>query len=218
MDQLDLSLARCMAADMVTKRIIIPRRDPKTPATAIDLSDDFNTTLGEAWPGQEPLRLLAALAPGLARIAGVEFDARGAIQLRAMRPGLVPYPAAVTNISLDQAGRGVHLLVGTVHPAAPGTVVMECVFHLADGRQQRLSLEYERHVAVCLEAADNRSEPVAGAQAAWSSVAEDGQRSRLYHCHWTNPFPDQVIQRLEFIAGHGDAGPFLVALSIEPAL
>jgi hypothetical protein len=214
----DLSLARCLAAHTVTKKIVVPRRDAMAPAQLMDLSDHYNTTLDEAWPGLEPLRPLAALVPGLTTFQGGGFDVRGAIQLQAMRPGLVPYPAAVTNISIGQTGRVVHLLLGTVHPAAPGTPVAECVFHFADGRQRRFPLEYGRHLAACVAPSKDRSGPDAGVPVAWASATEDGRVARLFRCTVTNAFPDQVIERLDFLAREGSAGPFLLALSIEPNL
>jgi hypothetical protein len=214
----DLTLARCMAANAVTKIVIVPRRDTNANARMMDLSDHYNTTLDEAWPGLEPLRPLAALAPGVANFNGTSFDVRGAVQLRARRPGLVPYPAAVTNVSIQQTGRVVHLLLGTVHPAAPGTLVAECVFHFADGRQRRFPLEYGRHLAACVAPAKDRSGPDTGVPVAWVSATEDGRVARLYHYHWTNTLPDQVIIRLDFLVREGNAGPFLMALSIGPSL
>jgi hypothetical protein len=214
-DLRDLRLARCMAACTVTKKIIVPRRDAKAPAALIDLSEHYNTSLDEAWPGLDPLRPLAGVEAGLTRLSGAVFDLRGAVQLHAMRPGLVPYPAAVTNIVIAQAGRAVHLLLATVHPAAPGTPVAECVFHVADGRQQRFPLEYARHLAACVAPSKERISSTNGGEVAWTSATTDGRTARLYHCSWTNAFSDQVIERLDFVTREGNAGPFLVAISVE---
>lgn len=217
-DRFDLAHSRRLAACTVMKRIVVPRRDPGAGPAAIDLSDHYNTTLDEVWPGLEPLRPLAGFAPGVTNFIGTGFDVRGAVQLRALRPGLVPYPAGVTNILIGQSGRAIHLLLGTVHPAASGTPVARCVFHFADGRQQRFPLEYGRHLAVSVAPSEARTGSVAGAQAVGTSATEDGRIARLYRCTLTNAFPDQVIDRFDFFAHEGNTGPFLVALSVEPDL
>jgi hypothetical protein len=216
-DPADLARARRLAAHVVVKKIVVPIRNPQAPTTMIDLSDQYNLSLDEEWPGHEPLRPLAGLPAGVAKFDGGSFDVRGAIQLSALRPGLVKYPVAVTNIVIGLPGRSIQLLIGTVHSAAPETLVADCVFHMADGRQQRLQLHYGRHLAVCVAIHEERSGPP-GSQIAWTSSAGDGRIVRLFQCQWTNPRPDQIIERMDFVAREGNAGPLLVALSVEQGL
>jgi hypothetical protein len=217
-DRLDLTHSRCLAAHTILKRIVVPRRDPGAGATMIDLSNHYNTTLDEAWPGLEPLRPLAGLAPGLARFEGTGFDMRGAVQLRAMRPGLVPYPVAVTNIPIRQTGRVIRLVLGTVHPTTPGIRVARCVLHLAGGRQQWFPLEYGRHLASCVAPPNENAGALMAAPGVWTSTTPDSRTARLFLCNLTNSFPDQIIDRFDLLAHEGNAGPFLVALSVLPPL
>src|SRR5437899_5196883 len=94
----ELLPGRPLAANAVVKKILIPNRDARALPGMIDLSDQYNCLLDEAWPGLESLRPLAGLKPGLLEFNGIGFDVRGAIQLSAARPGLVHYPFAVSNI------------------------------------------------------------------------------------------------------------------------
>jgi hypothetical protein len=214
-DPKDLTRARRLAAHVVVKKIVVPTRNPQTPPTMIDLSNHYNMSLDEVWPGLEPLQPLADLPTGMVELNGEGFDLRGAIQLGAVRPGLIEYPAAVTNIVIGLQGSNVQLLLATVHATASETPVADCVFHLSDGRQQRFQVVYGTHLAACLSDGE-RFTPPTDSRVAWTALAGEGRKvARLFQCRWSNPFPDQVIESMEFVARKGNAGPLLVALSIH---
>jgi len=211
----DLTFAKRFAAWTVVKKIIVPARNPQALATLIDLSTEYNALLDEIWPSCEPLRPLSGLPPGLAEFDHTGFDIRGAIQLGALRPGLIPYPVAVTNIVIGLHGARVHLLLGTVYAAPPETPVAECIFHLSDGRRQRLQLLYGTHLATLILPASEASAPLRDAKIAWSASLSDGSVARLFQCEWINPAPAQRIESVDFLARAGNTGPLLVALSTE---
>jgi hypothetical protein len=202
----------------VEKKIVVPTRDRQASATMIDLSNYYNVLFDEAWPSREPLRPFLSLPPGVVQFNGSGFDVRGAIQLRALRPGLVPYPVAVTNVVVGFQARQVHLLLGSAYSAHPEAPVAECIFHLADGRRQRLQLLYGAQLASCFIVPGEPFSPLRDARVAWSAGLSDGSVVRLYQCEWTNPAPDQRIESMDFLAGAGNAGPILVAVSVGQSL
>jgi hypothetical protein len=149
---------------------------------------------------------------------GTGFDARGAIQLGALRPGLISYPVSVTNIVIGLPGQAVRLLLTTVYTVAPETPVAECVFHLADGRSQRLRLLYGSHLACCISRDDEPVARLRDGEIACSIRVSEGKTARLYQSEWQNPAADQRIESMDFLAGAGNAGPILVAVSIKQGL
>jgi hypothetical protein len=207
-----------LAAQVVAKKIVVPKRGPQALPTMIDLSDQYNCLLDESWPGLESLRPLAGLHSAVHEFNGAGFDVRGAIQLTALRPGLVHYPSAISNIVIGLPGSGVHLLLGVTHSAPPETPVADCLFHLANGRQQRFRLLYGRHLLACLVSPlEERLTLPRDAKLAWTDVIGEGRAVRLYQCEWTNPSPNEIIERMDFVVQPGNAGPFLVALTVKPA-
>src|SRR5262249_15490203 len=107
---------------------------------------------------------------------------------------------------------------GTVYAAALETPVGECIFHLGDGRRQRLRLLYGAHLATCISEPGKPVPSLREGTVAWSSTLSDGTVARLYQCTWRNPAPDQLIESVDFLAGSGNAGPILVAMSVEKSL
>jgi hypothetical protein len=214
-DPQNLILARCLTSCAVVKKLVVPKRSAQALPAMIDLSSHYNVMLDESWPSCEPLRPFASMPSGIVEIDKTSFDIRGAVQLGALSPGLVPYPSAVTNIAIGLPGHQVHLLLATVLPARPDTPTAECVFHLADGRCQRQQLRYGAHLATCV---GRPGEPVPAlheGKVAWSNALSDGGTAQLYQCGWTNPAPEQRIQSMDFVALDGNAGPLLVAVSVE---
>jgi hypothetical protein len=213
-DPQDLTFGRCLATFLVQKTIVLPKRAPTTTPDLIDLSEHYNLTLDEVWPGQGVSCPFAALPSGISEFAGTSFDVRGAVQLGAMRPGLVHYPVRVTGIKLGILARTIQLLVGTAHSAAPQALVAEFVFHLANGQQQPLQLHYGTDVSECVVALPNSSPPLEQAKLAWSGATKQGKGVKLYQCCWTNPLPSQIVNSVDFVNREGNAGPLLLAISV----
>jgi hypothetical protein len=214
----ELKPARRFASQVVLKKIVVPTRGLQALPTMIDLSDHYNCLLEETWPGLDALRPFAGLRPAVREFNGVGFDVRGAVQLAAARRGLAHYPPGISNIVIGLSGSGVHLLLGAVHSVPADTPLANCVFHLPNGRQQRLRLIYGRHLLACRISPDEEQfTPVSDAKVAWTDVIGHGQSVRLYQCEWINPSPQEVIEGMDFVVQPGNAGPFLVALTVHPA-
>ena len=159
----------------------------------VDLSDHYNRLVEEMWPSaQTPL---LTLRDGIFESNGAAFDARGLLQLNGSRPDLVYYPAAISNIVINLHGRSAQLLVGALCESAPDTPLADCIFHLADGRQQRLRIVAGQHAISS-----------AGAALSIGSLAQ---------WEWSNPAPDQVIASMDFVARQPHAGVFLLGLTIQ---
>jgi len=213
----DFTPARCLALYTVTKKIIVPIREPSALPNLIDLSNYYTAGLDEIALPPGALRSPAALPSGVEQFNGTSFDVRGLVQLRALRFGLVPYPTVVSNILIGLPGRGVRLLLGTRHAVATDGPVADCVFHLAGGRERRFAIRYGRHLLSCVPAPDEQTTRVSDAQLAWRGDFGDGRGARLYQCEWLNPLGEQLISSMDFLTQPGESGPFLVALTVESA-
>lgn len=54
---------------------------------------------------------------------------------------------------------------------------------------------------------------------AWEGTNEAsqkvGRKIRLFKTTWENPSPETEIKSIDFLSSHGDAAPFLVAITVE---
>lgn len=212
-DKNDLTFDMRFSTCTNSKKIIIPSRPGQASPHLIDLSRHYNVLLHEVWPGLRGISPLAGLASSAIKFDTVEFDLRGAVQLGALLPGLVSYPSAVTDIHIRQAGKGLHLLVGTVNPGTPRDVAATLILHLENQGQLEAQLRYGIDLAACVNGPDKSSERL---KPAWTSELTEGRSARLYRYYWRNPAPLRRIESLDFVAREGNAAPFLVALTVDP--
>jgi hypothetical protein len=76
----------------------------------IDLSGYYNATLTENWHPGAGSSDLAELPRGVQKLAGVDFDLRGLIQLGSSSRGGVPYPKEMSGIPMKRACRRLHFV------------------------------------------------------------------------------------------------------------
>ena len=221
----DLSPARLFAADAVASlqarsQSEIPPRDLRASAKLIDLTKQYNAALTEGWhrtgPNEPIANDLSTLPRGVQKIAGVEFDVRGLIQLGSRKLSHPRYPLAVRDIKVDQKAARLQFLHSTGWSAADGTPVATYVIHMANGKSHEFTVNYGDQLLDWVAWQPNPKER--DTVVAWSgtSPATGGQTTlNVFKTEWVNPEPDQPITRIDYIASNNDPAPFLIAITAE---
>jgi WD40 repeat protein/tRNA A-37 threonylcarbamoyl transferase component Bud32/tetratricopeptide (TPR) repeat protein len=190
------------------KGLNLPTQDVESPATAIDLSLHYNVST-DMKPRQGSMALLAGLPLGRTNLAGIDFDARGSVQLAG--DDYDAFPREVTGIRIDQKCRHLHFLHSTLYSAFDGSPIGAYRVHYTDGQHTNLVIQYGDDLRNRLPEQDPR--PVA---AATELVSADGSRIRFYKRTWNNPRPEVSIASLDFVSHNAGAAPFLIAITTEP--
>jgi hypothetical protein len=221
----DLTPARLFASDSAaaakTKaQAEIPERDSRASAKMIDLSKHYNAALTEGWhrtgPNEPIANDLSNLPRGIQKIAGIEFDVRGLIQLGSRKLNHPRFPLGAKNISVNQKAARIHFLHGTGWSAPDGTPVATYVMHLANGKTHEFTVNYGDHIYdwVAWQPNPKNQDSVV----AWSGTSPltGGQATlNIFKTLWINPDPDQPITKIDYIASNLDPAPFLIAITAE---
>ena len=199
----------------------IPSRDPAASASLLDLSGHYTAPLDNDWlvsPGVN----LGSLPKGIQRFTGVQFDVRGIVQLASTEllsqstltdeEKARQYPRAVEGIPVRLKAARIHFLQAAAWSAGNGEKVGEYVLHFADGRRLSVPLLYQQSLIDwwVKTAADKPT----GAEVAWHG-SHSKSRISLFKYTWTNPSPETVIDRMDFVSAMTKSAPFLVAASCE---
>ena len=199
-----------------------PARDPATPAELIDLSNFYNASLSESWHGGAD-NYLAELPRGIQTLAGTRFDVRGLIQVFGVPSPTAPrfqYPKSVNGIHVHRKLARLQFL-HAVEGLSPqdGTTVGHYFIHFANGRRETVPIVFGRDARDWHELPD-LPVGVTDAVIAWkgtnpTAVRVGNRGIRLFKRTWENPAPDVEITKVDFVAEHDSADPFLVALTAE---
>jgi hypothetical protein len=195
----------------------IQPRDSSCPAASIDLTPFYSSGLDKPWLALETRRLtLGNLPHGRAKLAGVEFDVRGVLQLSsAVLAEVQPvFCERASGIPLRKRARRLHVLHATDAPETAGKLVANYVVHYADGQQQDIPLNYGRDILAWLE--EGAPTTGTGPQIAWRDSTIEEIRLQVCQFTWENPRPDAEIATLDFVSQMTQAAPFLVAITAEP--
>jgi hypothetical protein len=200
---------------------IIPPRDANASANLIDLTEYYNAPLTESWHSpKEAHNDLSELRRGVQRFAGIEFDARGLIQIGVSAANGLDYPNHVYDIPIGRQCRRLHFLHAAIFAANArlGDELGSYIFHYADGRQVELPIVAGKDMA---EWWSQPNEQDMSAVIAWTgsnpAARGGGHTLRLFKTTWENPFPDAPIRLLDFASDKPTSGqPFLVAITAEP--
>ena len=196
----------------------IPPRDPRTPDSLIDLARYYNVALDVAEPSEEAANTLAALAPGVHRLAGVDFDIRGRIHLRGRSINWT-WPQRIDGIPIARNCRRLHFLCATVCDSDEGDSVARLIMKFSDGKISEQALRYWQNIAGWWTAHDEKPFPES-VVVAWMgqnpTTRKFGIALRLYRVTWKNPRPEAMIESVSFLSTETDAAPFLLAITAEP--
>jgi len=200
---------------------VIPNRDPGASASLLDLSGHYTAPLDNDWLVSAGVNL-RSLPKGIQTFAGVRFDVRGIVQLASTELLLQStlsdqektrqYPRTVEGIPVGLKAARIYFLQAAAWSAGNGEKVGEYVIHLADGRKLSVPLLYQQSLIDwwVKSAADKPT----NAEVAWHGSHSKSKIS-LFTFSWTNPSPDTVIDRIDFVSAMTKSAPFLVAVSCE---
>lgn len=196
-----------------------PARDPKAGSGLLDLTRYYNASLHERWLGKTNADF-SAMRLGLEELNGVEFDARGAIQLAGKSPAGKKYPRQVKGIMVRRKCKRLHFLHAACLAGAAddGRQVGSYIIHYANN-QARLEIPIRcgREVADC-RILDEKAPLPKELSVAWSSAdtpKSKGPRVRLFETTWTNLAPNAEVESIDFVSAMAGPAPFLVAITVE---
>lgn len=194
-----------------------PARSPGASWQQLDLTRHYNARLTDTWQHAPSFpNNLAEFPAGTWEAAGVKFDARGIIQLKAitMPP---PYPMAVAGIPVGRRCAAIHFLHATGAQATPGTEVGHYILRYEDGSTALLPIRYGRDVSDWWHDVEGAANP--NLVVAWASKIPDeirGDRELcLFQSRYRNEKPDITVQTLDFTSANTSAAPFLIAVTLE---
>ncbi|MBN1580763.1 MAG: hypothetical protein JXA89_08670 [Anaerolineae bacterium] len=198
---------------------VAPRSSQASP-DLVDLSKHYTSSLDDNWfchAGHD----LRDLPRGVQVLGGVAFDVRGLVQLAASKSidvtGVV-FPEAVKGIAVHRAGRRLHFLQACFWNTDEGAKLGEYVIHYADGQTRTAPILYGQNIM------DWWVRPGGGqlteAETVWRgtnpATSSMGLTTHLIKYTWENPLPEVEISTIDFVSDLIEAGPFLVAITVEP--
>lgn len=198
----------------------IAPRSPQASPDLVDLSQHYTSSLDDNWfchAGHD----LRDLPKGIQVLGGTAFDIRGLVQLAASKSidvtGVV-FPEAVRGIAVGRRGQRLHFLQACFWNAEAGAKLGEYVIHYEDGQTRTAPIVYGQNIMDWWVRPEGVQ--LTEAEAVWrgSNPATDsmGLTTQLLKYTWENPLPDVAISSIDFVSDLIEAGPFLVALTIEP--
>ena len=185
------------------------------------MSPGYNASIVERWyPGPEG-NTLRSLPRGLQRLAGVNFDVRGLIQLSGAELQTYDadqFPRSLRAIRVQQWAKRLHFLHGAVSEVMDGRKIGLYRVHYASGQTQEIAIVYGQDLRALWQPSGS-SGTVGNAVAAWSgrnpSASERSMVLRLYRKTWDNPRPDDEIRTIDFESSMANSAPFLVAVTVD---
>lgn len=196
-----------------------PRRDAKAGPGLLDLTKHYNAGLHEAWLGRTNTDF-GALPLGIQRLAGVDFDVRGVLQLAGRSVTEKKYPPQIKGIAVHQQCKQLHFLHAAcfVTEADHGKQAGSYYIHFA-GSPTRLEIPIRcgQEVGDCRSAEGEGPLPE-GLSLAWISPAAPeppARHVRLFTTTWTNLAPEVEIESIDFVSPVTGPAPFLVAITAE---
>jgi hypothetical protein len=203
----------------------IPPRAIEAKANLIDLGPFYNASLTEAWlPGDSVGKSndFSQLPPGVQKFNGVVFDVRGLLQLSGstLENLGAKYPKQVAGIPIHRRATNVHFLHGAAWGALYGTVIGKYVVHYENGETREAKIVFGKNVRDWWFA-PTQPQITTEAAVAWQGYnpasRQMGMALRIYQYRWRNPLPDEPIAKIDFISTMEKPGPFLMAITAEPA-
>jgi eukaryotic-like serine/threonine-protein kinase len=204
----------------------IPRRNGAARPQLLDLSEHYNGSLTAGWIpssafGTTVERNLGELPQGIQKLADVEFDVRGLIQLggHSLNDSLnAEYPRAAENLPVKQKCRRLHFLYGTGWREPDGTKIGSYVIHYAGGEWREVSIIYGEDVRDWWFTR-GLDEPTTRGAVVWTgwnaATRAQNQALRLYKLTWENPHPELRIESIDFISELSNSSPFLIGITAE---
>ena len=198
----------------------IPPRSPEAGPDLVDLSAHYTSSLDDNWfchAGHD----LRDLPKGVQVLGGVAFDIRGLVQLAASKSidvtGVV-FPETVEGIAVHRSGRRLHFLQACFWNTQEGARLGAYVVHYADGETRSAPIVYGRNITDWWVRPGGN--PLPGAETVWRgsnpATQSMGLTTHLLKYTWENPRPEVEITTIDMVSDLIEAGPFLVAVTVDP--
>jgi hypothetical protein len=203
------------SADRCRSQDAAPAQD--TGLTYVDLQPKANQKLKEPFHGSTDANNLAEVKQEKQTLAGVKFN---------IGPGLIQlananlkdqYPEKAEGIKVDAKFAKLHILHGTGHSVADGTVIAKYIVHYADKSKENIDVVYGEDVRDWWRHDDDK-EPTRG-KVAWKgsneSAKSNGCSIWLFSQTWKNPHSEKTVASIDYVSTLTDAAPFVVAMTLE---
>jgi len=194
------------------------RQEPAPLRHWIDLSAFYNSDLMDAWQGQ-PGDDLASFPTGQRIFSGVEFDARGVLQLNSKPASNTKYPTEVKGIVLRQHCQHLYFLHSArlLGKVEDGEQIGSYFVHLPNSQTPlEIPVYYGRTV---LDWHDSKNTQLNNElKVAWTGENTASKRTgrgvRIFLTAW-NLAPGVDIESLDFVSLSPNAAPFLLGISFD---
>jgi hypothetical protein len=197
---------------------ILPR-SPQAGPDLVDLSRYYTSSLDDNWfchAGHD----LRDVPQGIQVLGNVPFDIRGLVQLAASKSldvtGVV-FPEAVKGIAVNYKGSRLHFLQACFWNTDAGAKLGEYVIHYADGQTRSVPIIYGHNILDwwAKPGGVHLSDAVSIWQGSNPATRSMGMITHLMKYTWKNPLPEIEITTIDFVSDLIEAGPFLVAITID---
>lgn len=209
-----------IATTVTTLAPAVPTNVPPRIIRTIELTNFYNCALTNAI-NMGRLKVhpnnLGEFPAGEGEYGGMLFAVRGMIQLGGA------YPKQRHGITIGGRAHGLHILHGTAGLTDDGTEIARLVLHYADGAEQPLAINYGDHVRDWWKWKKTEDPNVgADSELAWTGsnrfAAAKNVEIRVYCSTFANPFPDKLIESIDYIRTAGTScTPFMLGLTVEEA-
>jgi serine/threonine protein kinase/WD40 repeat protein/tetratricopeptide (TPR) repeat protein len=219
------------------------RRPSEATANQVDLSLYYNGRMEDEYFGGTSGHNYTAVSRGVNEFAGVRFDVRGLIRLRARSKEFGTDPSkrlpdleksdAVKGIVIQAPCRKLHFL-HTGESVYSGAELGAYIAHYADGTSQAIPIQAftntqgkvpnlaDRYFSSYLASQGKPVTPPPPLVVAWQGPRPPTHPPQkvpsfiwLYLLTWDNPRPEVRIESIDFISHGADGGPCLFAISKE---
>jgi WD40 repeat protein len=201
----------------------IPPRPPTAKPELIDLGGFYNAGLLETWLPSSTVKSgndLSELPPSVQEFSGVQFDARGVIQLSssAVENLGALLPREVAGIPINRKCQRLRFLHGAAWDAPFGTPIGGYRVHYVNGVTQDVRLVFGVNVREWWSS-PQQSPITSEAAVAWPGANPAsravGMAVRLYQMAWFNRSRDVEIRSIDFYSTMARPAPFLLAVTAE---
>jgi hypothetical protein len=199
----------------------IPPRDSNAPASLVDLTGYYNAPLTANWhPTSADRSDLSELPAGRQKLAGVEFDVRGLVQIGYAGANGFYYPDHIDGIPIGRACGRLHFLHAAIGAADahPGDELGSYLVQYVDGRELQIPIVFGKDLADWWSQPNGQNLKLV---IAWEGNTPEARQYhhtvRLFKSTWENPRPNVRLRQFDFVSHKPASGaPFLVAVTAEP--
>jgi WD40 repeat protein/tRNA A-37 threonylcarbamoyl transferase component Bud32 len=192
----------------------LPTRDGKASDSLIDLSLYYNARLDHPRNPQARHDHFGQMTTGVQRLAEVDFDVRGVVQLSSKHL-IGYYPPKVEGIRISRPAKRLHFLHATKWNDPAGTHVATFVIHYASGPPRSVPIVCGRDVCNWWSVTPVPTHATVAWTGTNATATANRHTLRLFKMTWENPEPDREIRALDFRSEGKESAPFLIAITAE---